>query len=210
MNIPFLDQESTFMDYLEKFTDLVIVSMLFFLTSIPLVTLGASYTALYQAVVTSVRGKKAYPYRVYLDTWKQKWKLSTAVWLVYILAAFLMVFNVEFALHQYNQMGLMLLAADVPVSILLGFQIVYTFPIIAKGYTGFGNVVKLSFMYGIAHLPYSLLALVFMLVGATVIGMTYGVLGILLPGFIVLLISLPMERVFGKHLEDEDEEENNA
>jgi len=207
MKISILDQDSNFMDLLGKFTDLAILSMLFFLTSIPLVTIGAGLTALYEAVVESVRGKKAYPYRVYLDTFKKKWKLSTALWILYVLAALLMVFNVFFALHQYNQMGMMLLAADVPVSILLGFQIVYSFPLIAKGYTGFGNVIKMAFMYGIAHLPYSLLALVFLLGGVTLITMTYGVLGVLLPGFIILLLSLVLEKVFARYIEEDNEDE---
>lgn len=207
MKIPFFEEDSTFIDYLGKFADMAILSMIFFLTSIPVITIGASSTALYEAVVTSVRGKRAYPYKVYWESFKKNLVRATPFWILYLLAAGLMVFNVMFAFHQYNNMGLFLLAADVPVLLLLGFQVIYTFAMLAKGYRGFGRVMKLAFMYGIGHLPYSILALLIVLAGGTLITMTYGVLGVLLPGFIGALLSLPLEHVFSQHLEDDEDED---
>ena len=203
MRIPFLDEDSTFIDVLGKIADLAILSMLFFLVSIPLVTLGASLTALYEAVVTSVRGKKAYPSRVFWQSFREKWKLATPLWILYVLAFLILVFNFLFAFHQYNNVGVILLGGNALVFVLLGFQVIYTFALIAKGYRGFGNVVKMAFMYGIAHLPYSVLALIILLIGITLISMTYGVLGVLLPGFLCALISLPLEKVFEQHLEED-------
>jgi uncharacterized membrane protein YesL len=208
MRVPFLDEESTFMDLLEKFADLAILSMLFFLVSIPVITLGASLSALYEAIVTSVRGKKAYPYKVFWKSFRKNWGVATPFWLLYVLAMVLLVFNVGFALHQYNNMGVFMLVVDVTVFVLLGFQIIYTFALIAKGYQGFSHIMKMAFMYGIAHLPYSVLALVILLIGVFFVTVTYGVLGVLLPGFIGALISLPLEKVFEKHIEEEEEGEN--
>ncbi len=207
MRIPFLDEDSSFIDLLGKFTDLAILSMLFFLTSIPLITIGASITALYEAIVTSVRGKKAYPYKIYWESFRKKFFTATPFWILYLLAMALMVFNINFAFHQYNNMGLFLLAGDVTVLLLLGFQIIYTFALLAKGYQGFFHVFKMAFMYGIGHLPYSILALIITVIGVSFIIMTYGVLGVLLPGFIGAFVSVPLEKVFEKHLENEDEDE---
>lgn len=207
MHIPFFDEDSSFIDLLGKFADLAILSMIFFLTSIPVITIGASVTALYEAIVTSVRGKKAYPYKIYWDSFRKNLSKATPFWILYLLATALMVFNVSFALQQYNNMGLFLLVSDVTVCLLLGFQIIYTFALLAKGYQGFRHIMKMAFMYGIGHLPYSIIALIIVLAGVILVTITYGVLGVLLPGFIGALASLPLEKVFEQHLDEEEERE---
>jgi len=86
-----LDYENPVLSFLSKLADLIILNLLTILGCIPLVTIGASLTAAHYAALKLYR-KEDYVARNFWKSFKENWKQSTVIWLVfitYVIAAYL-------------------------------------------------------------------------------------------------------------------------
>ena len=65
--------------------NIIYVSVLWILFSIPIITIGASSTALYYTVTKVIRHGRSYIFREFWQSFKSNLKQSTAVWLIYLV-----------------------------------------------------------------------------------------------------------------------------
>lgn len=70
-------------NFFNAITDVLLLSLLWCLCSLPLVTLGASTTALYDAAVHGIRYREPGLYRRFFQTFRREWKTATAVTLLW-------------------------------------------------------------------------------------------------------------------------------
>lgn len=73
---------------LNRLWDLIVLNILFFLTSIPIVTVGASLSALYTVTLKGVRKEDSYIVRSYFAAFRENFKNATLMWLL-LLAVWL-------------------------------------------------------------------------------------------------------------------------
>ena len=77
--------------------NIIYVSVLWILFSIPIITIGASSTALYYTVTKVIRHGRSYIFREFWQSFKSNLKQSTAVWLIYlVMMGILLVINLLF------------------------------------------------------------------------------------------------------------------
>ena len=65
--------------------NIIYVSVLWILFSIPIITIGASSTALYYTVTKVIRHGRSYIFREFWQSFKSNLKQSTVVWLIYLV-----------------------------------------------------------------------------------------------------------------------------
>lgn len=84
------DYDGPLMDVLRKLSDIVIYNVLFVLTSIPIITMGASLTALCEGMQNLAEGKESDfgPWKDYWKCFKTSFFRSTKVWLVVLAGGF--------------------------------------------------------------------------------------------------------------------------
>ena len=70
---------------LTKIGELVVLSILWFFTSLPVVTIGVSTTALYYAMVKSVRMDRGYFFKEYFKAWKDNFLRSTGIMIFFFI-----------------------------------------------------------------------------------------------------------------------------
>lgn len=70
--------------FLTKFGELVILSILWFVTSLPVFTIGVSTTALYYSTVKSMRMDRGYFFKEYFKAWKENFLRSTFLMVFFI------------------------------------------------------------------------------------------------------------------------------
>lgn len=76
---------------LDQYADLLLLSALWLLTSLPLVTVGASTTALYGVLLKLASGRdETSVARAFFQRWRSEWKQGTRIWLC-LLAFFALV-----------------------------------------------------------------------------------------------------------------------
>ena len=86
----FFDPDSPLMNGLSRITDLVLLNLITLAACLPVVTAGASLTAMHYVLLKMVRGEEGYILRGWLKSFKQNFRQATLVWLLF-LAAGLMV-----------------------------------------------------------------------------------------------------------------------
>ena len=65
-----------------KLADLILLNLLFIICCIPIVTIGASITAMYYVTLKMVRNEESYLFRSFFKSFKQNLKQSTVIWLI--------------------------------------------------------------------------------------------------------------------------------
>ncbi len=92
-----LKYDNKFFTALGKLVDCVWLSLLWLICSIPVITMGAASTALYYAVHKSIRGNRGYTTRNYFSAFKDNFKQSTLVHLVWLVVMVVLVGDIYIA-----------------------------------------------------------------------------------------------------------------
>lgn len=178
--------------------DLVYVSVLWLVCSIPVVTIGAASTALYDTVVHCIRRREEGLLSRFFSTFRAEFKTATLSWLLWlaglVLCALLAVYllangdGAQGFLFRINLVILLVVAAG---------SLVWVFPVLSRFTMGFGGLNLAAVKLVFSHLPATLVMGVLLALAALAC-YTWLYPLLLLPGLVALLDSFYMERVFTK------------
>lgn len=180
-------------------TDIFALSTLWLLCSIPLVTLGAATTALYDAVIRCIRYKQPGPYRRFFKTFKSDILTSVCTTLLWAVLIAFLVWIVKY-LQYLGDYASAARAASVAYYVLLLIPIgaaCWVFPLLSRFTFRFGalNLTALKFVF--AHLP-STVVLVLMTVELLQLCLKWVFPLFFIPALMMLLWSLFIEPAFQK------------
>ena len=119
--------------------DIIIVNILFILCSIPIVTMGASMSAMYFTLLKKQRtGENGGIVKLFFKGFKDNFKQSTISWLLFLLISF--IFTLDFNLFGKGgpQENKLMYYTSVVLMILTCFIAIYLFPVISA----FKNTLK--------------------------------------------------------------------
>lgn len=154
------DLDSPVFSFLSKMADLIYLNILTFICCIPIITVGASMTALNYVVLKMVRNEEGYITRSFFKSFKQNFKQATVIWLM-ILAATAVLAGDAFIL-SYS--GLVfpswLRIAVTVVGVVLMFTLMHVFPVLSRFENSIKNTFKNSLFMGILTFPKTLLMMV--------------------------------------------------
>lgn len=194
-----------FFSGLGKLVDCVWLSLLWFFCCIPVVTIGASSSALYYAVHKSIRGNQGYTTVNFFSAFKSNFKqatLSYLVWLVVMLVQFGDCLITGELLKTGSSLGLFYYFFLVLTVMGTGWGC-YLFPYVAR----FENTIKMTLkntvLLEIRHLPWSFLMMVLILVSVIVIYIMPLVL-FFWPALLTLIFDYILERLFRQYMSKED------
>ena len=78
--------DSKFTHFTNKFSDLITLNLWFVLTSLPLITIGASATAMHYVLLRIYRDELEYSItRNYFRSFRENFRQATAIWIIYIV-----------------------------------------------------------------------------------------------------------------------------
>ena len=181
----FFNMDSPVMRFLSRLCDLMILNILCLICCIPIVTIGASITALYSVTLKMVKGEDSYIAKGFFKGFRQNFKISTIIRV--LVGAFITFYILLFS---------------------------YIFPYIARFENGIKDTIKNSVLISILNLPRTLL-IVLLPIGLVVFTfltkttLAYGSLLWFLMGvsFVAYVNSISFRIVFAKYEPSEDEEE---
>ena len=79
----FFDYSGSFYHYTGKACDIMILSLLWLLGSLPVITIGASFSALYAASSRSIRQNIGTVFSEYWKSYRREMKSSIPLWLIF-------------------------------------------------------------------------------------------------------------------------------
>ena len=141
-------------------TDLVKLNLLWLLCGIPVVTIGASTTALYSVAIKMVKNEESYVVKDFFSAFRKNLKQATVVWLMICVAAGILFFDFYFSSHAKTDGAALLFVPFAMAAILLVMLLLYVFPVMAVFENRIKKVFKNSLLLALAHLPQTLLVLV--------------------------------------------------
>lgn len=200
--------EGSFTAVMSKVADIVLVSALWFICSLPVVTFATSTSALYYAVVKGIRKERGTPTKEFLYFFKTNWKQGVVISLLYELMAALVVLNYIAVTKMEGASGLYSIykVESLWVMVMFIFLTIYLFPVFSRfEYTGV-ECIKASILMAIRHTLSSLVMLV-VLVAAGLLVIRFPILIFCIPGVLVLLFSLRIEKIFRKYMKKPEEGE---
>ncbi|MBE6903846.1 MAG: DUF624 domain-containing protein [Ruminococcaceae bacterium] len=111
--------------YFRKFWKICILSMLYVVSCIPIVTIGAATAGFTYVLRNYAREEHAFLWSDYIDTAKKNWKMATVVFLIDIVA-FILGF-VAFSFYTSPDVALPGMLKTIALGLLLMVSIIYTF-----------------------------------------------------------------------------------
>lgn len=203
----FLDVDGPVVTFLTKVGHLILLGVVWLLTSLPVVTMGTASIALYHAVVKSVRHERGYPVKEYFKAFRQHLKKGIIATVILLLwAAGLVVLNWK-VVHVEQSLKTLPAKALVIVVILTLSLVTYLFPIMSRFRVSVGQAFTMAFIISGQHFIVTLIHI------AAIGGLVYLVIYILplltllfLPAFWMFLSSLLMEKVLKDYMPEPTEE----
>ena len=204
----FFDSESFIWKPFGYFADILLLSLLWLLCSLPLLTLGAAATALYDAVAHGFRYKERQVYGRFFRTFKAELLRSipsTLLWALVLGGGYWLLKRFVSTAGPADISVIAAVAGLVLLLLLTGI-FCWVFPVLSRftfGFTGLnGTALKLAF----AHLL-STLILAASLWLCAYLCLRFLVPVFVLPALLMLLWTLFLEPVFRKYMPNEDTEE---
>ena len=150
--------DSPLMITMNQITDCIFLSCFWLLGCIPVVTAGASFAALYDAVWQGYRRGNKHPWHRFLHTFRGTWKtgiLPTAV----VLGAFAALVKGLIALWNaavYGNISWMLFSAGAFAGVLVLGTLSVLFPMLSRFENSLGALLKNTVLLAMANLPRTL------------------------------------------------------
>ena len=149
--------DNPFWKFFSKVCDIIILNAIFIISCIPVITIGASISALYYVCLKMIRKEEPYIWKNFWKAFRQNFKQSTIIWLISIAAAFFLGMDYYIINSQNTALFAAVRIGLWAVTIVLFSMFIYIFPIISHFECTLKQAVKNSIYMTIGHLPFSAL-----------------------------------------------------
>lgn len=185
------DLDSPLMTFLSKMADLIWLNILTLVCCIPIVTAGAAFSALHYTCLKMVRNSGSYVTKDFFKSFKENFKQSTIIWLIYLVIGVLLGYDLFLyftgSLKETKMSGIVL-AGVIIAFVLLLFSLAFVFPMQMHFINNIKTTIKNSLIMSITYLPRTILIIVMWFVP---FGVWYGIETVLpQAGGIILLVWL--------------------
>ncbi len=142
---------------LNLIADIVILHFLWLVYSLPLVTIGASTTALYYATMRRIRTNEGQVTSNFLKSFRENFRQATILWLIAAAVGAVLWLDLNFCTTWGGTACKVMLAGCFLLLIPCWMVLLYLFPILAKFTASIYDTFKNALLMSIRHLPMTLL-----------------------------------------------------
>ena len=149
--------DSPLMNGLSKLADLIWLNILATICCIPIITIGASLTALHYVVLKMVKDEEGYITRSFFKSFRENFKQATLMWLMLLVVFILLV--ADFMIFRFSGIvfpGWCQIALTA-IAVLIMFATMHLFPLLSRYENSIRATYKNSLFMGILHLPKTIL-----------------------------------------------------
>ena len=163
------NMDNKFFTVMGRVAALIMLNVVFLICCLPIVTIGASLTALHYVTLKMARNEESYIIRSFFKSFKQNFKQATVINLIMLAVAAILYMDLRIVGNIDGTMSQVLYIVFFAFGILYMMVFLYIYPVLAKFYNSIKNTFRNAFLMAIRHLPYTVLKAVFFLLPAGVI-----------------------------------------
>lgn len=197
----FFHYDGGYTQIISKIFDALVLGLLWLLLCLPVITAGAATTALYYALIKSLRNNRGYAVREFWHGFRTNWRQATVIWIVMAALFIACIGNLRILsldLVTANEATAFLLVLYIAVLIVVVAFALYVFPSISRFEGTVLWFVRLALFMTVRYLGTTLICLLVLLMAGILIW-RLPILILLLPSGVCYLISTFMERVLKRH-----------
>lgn len=197
--------DNPFFKMVGKMLDCAWASLLWFVCSIPIFTIGASTTALYYTANKCLRNDRGYVASEFFAAFRSNFKQSTIVWLIILVIYAVSVIDF-FIMKLFAAAGEAIGSLSVVFVVFVLFVMMwsfYVFPYIARFANTTKNVCRITIYMALSNFPWTM-ALTVLFLGMCLVLYTAPLTALLMPAVYQLLKNLVLEQIFKKFMAPED------
>lgn len=156
----FFSMDNKFFVFMGKVADLCLLNLVCLACCIPIVTAGASITALYYVTLKMVRNEESYIFRSFFKSFKQNFRQATIIHLIMVAAAVLLYLDTNIVKVMGEPMSQIMSVIFAVFTLVYAMILLYLYPILAKFYNSVKNTFTNAILMAIRHLPYTIIMLI--------------------------------------------------
>lgn len=184
--------------FMNTLTNIFVLSILWLLTSIPVLTVGISTVAVFDVTLKMVDDEEGYVWKQYFKAWKQNWKQGLPLGILTLICTYAIYLDFQF-FHALETHPIILLFAGFIGAFLFGCTFLYAYPQVARYDNKLHIILRNSYRMAIKYFGWTLL--MFFVCTVEVLAFLWNgtteFLGILIgPGCIIYTISAITKKVF--------------
>ena len=214
----FFSMDNKFFTFMNKVADLCILNIICLVCCIPIVTAGASITAMYYVTLKMVRNEEAYIVRSFFKSFKDNFKQATIINLIMIAVGAVLYLDLNVAKNMPGSAGQIFHVNFMAFVIIYYVLFLYVYPILARFYNTIRNTIKNALFMAIRHLPYTvvmvligLCPLLLLFIGSYQIQSTLFALFLVMGfGVIAYCNSFFLVKIFDHYMPKEENEEQKS
>lgn len=184
--------------------ELICVSFLLVLCSVPIFTAGAAFTAAYYTVVKTVRHHVGHTFREFFSSFKTNFKQATTTWVIHLGLLVLLIAECTFFFGNQEEGSLTIVYLIYLLIALVIANGMYYYPCLSRFIMTKVQLLKASILLMFRYLYITVLLLVLLV--AVIIGIYLIPLGLFVfPGLAIYGASFVMEPVLRKMMPEPEE-----
>ena len=205
--------DNPFFAFMGRVGDILILNILFVITSIPIVTIGMFLSAMYRVTLRMARKESNYVAKEYFRACREEWKKSTVIWLIMLVSGGVLVFDVTVGKDMWNALN----AAVGALIFIWGMLFTYVFAVQARFENTVKNIFKNALYMAVRHFPFTVIMMVLNAIPALCILFGSMTMALATPiyvaaGFAVTarINSIFLSRIFRRYAQKEEEAEDES
>ncbi|MCD8326033.1 MAG: DUF624 domain-containing protein [Lachnospiraceae bacterium] len=152
--------DSKFMRALSKLADLMWVNILTMVCSIPIFTLGASFTAMHTVVYKLYKNEEGYITREFFKAFKSNFKQSTLMWLIYLVIGLVLCGDIWLFYQGLVDMGTVIKVIIGIALVVYLFSLAWVFVLQSRYENPIKYTMKNTIIVSLTHVLYSLMMII--------------------------------------------------
>lgn len=149
----FFKADGPLVNFLTKFGQLVMLTAVWIICCIPIITTGPAMSAFYYAVMKSVRRDVGYPVREFFRSFRRTLKDGIIFTVIYLAGAALIYVNVQYMANVPGKSHLfMLFAYIVLAAVSIGIAC-YLFPALSRFNVSRGRLIRMALYMALTRFP---------------------------------------------------------
>lgn len=197
------NMDNPFFSTLSKLYDMLFLSVLWVIFSIPIITIGPASTALYYSVVKVIRKERGYLFREFVKSFRMNFKRGAIVGVLLTVVLVILFFDLSYAIELLavdSNKGSLLVGVFIAITFLVISIGTYAFPILSRFEMTVRQLLKAAVFMSMRHIPFTILMVVVFIISVVVVVFLVPIMIFLIPALSVLINSFMMEKIFKKYM----------
>lgn len=118
--------------FIGNLADLFLLSILWYLCCIPVITLGNGTTAMYYVTLKMTCNQEGYTVRSFMKAFRQNFKTSTALWIIFLAAGLILAADFYWSLNAGTMFATAMFVTFLVVAVVYSLCLSLIFPLTAR------------------------------------------------------------------------------